>query len=162
MKLAACLRPAIAIDISLGEEYPQYAQLVRELTGKPCLYDRDEELWIAQDAALLQDIRHVVEQYALPYEPVQLLELPGNSTLGLHADDYGFTSQSARTYLYADHIYAFRLCGGEAAQARYQIEEYALAAIPYKTTIWIVPAEHSDLMPGIAKAYGCMLESALP
>lgn len=161
MKLATCLRPAIALDVLLGE-FPEYAQFVKELTGKPCLYDRDEELWIAQDAAHLQDICHAAEQYALPYEPVQLLELPDNSTLGLYADDYGFTTQSARTYLYADHICAFRLCGGEAAQARFQIEEYALAAIPSDTTIWIVPAEHSELMSGIAKAYGCMLKSALP
>ncbi|GIQ67982.1 hypothetical protein DUZ99_05215 [Xylanibacillus composti] len=162
MKLAEYVRPAIDIQIPQGKRPGYYAQFVKELAGNACLYDRDKELLIAQDEHQLQDICRVVDRYAFPYEAMQVLELPGNSEFGRYADDYGFHSRSERMYLYLDHIYAFQLIGGEWTQARFQIDEYLLAAVhEEQSPIWIVPAEHQDLMTGIAKAYGCKLVPAL-
>lgn len=138
-----------------------YAQIVKGIASKVQLFDRDKELLVLDNEKDKEAVASVLEHYATSYEELPLLLLPAGARLYPLFEDYGFTSRSERSFLYAEQASLFQLENnspeGEPAQALAQMEEHLLARCeqPGLGLVYAVDSQLVELMDGIAKAYGC-------
>ncbi|CAG7605802.1 hypothetical protein PAESOLCIP111_00847 [Paenibacillus solanacearum] len=159
---------ALAMDLPEGKRAGYYAQVVKALAGKASLFDREKELLIFSSEAERSEAVPVMEQYAIPWDELPLLQLPAPVTLYRTFSDFGFTSRMENVYVYADLVSLFYLEAASASNeaslppaelsaALAQLEEHLLAASAADSghTLYAIESQHRPLAEGIAKAYGC-------
>ncbi|MEC0210631.1 hypothetical protein P4H70_16970 [Paenibacillus ehimensis] len=165
------LKYAAALDMPDTRRAGYYAQIVKALAGKTALFDRDKELMIFSSREELEQLRPILEQYAIPSEELNVLLLPTPVTTYPAFGDYGFVSRLENVYLYADLVAVFRLRAAadtngplgrafEPRQAEAQLEEHLLAAWPEPGggSAFVIEAQLAELAEGIARAYGGVAE----
>lgn len=137
-----------------------YAQVIKGIADCVRLFDRDKELLVLERPEDREAVLKVLAKYKIPSEDMPLILLPEEAKLYRSFTDYGFTTRSGRSFLYAGLIALFRLEAGgphaEPAQAKLQAEEHLAAE--FETVGGLVLAadrQLAELMEGIARAYGC-------
>jgi hypothetical protein len=155
---------ALMMNMPEGKLPGFYAQIVKALANKAVLFDRDKELLIMSTPEERNSTAEVLDRYHIDYEELGLYLLPEHASLAATADDYGFTSRSGNVYLYEHLVSFFRFTDStassqEAHQAYLQMEEHIVAGYTnHSTTLYAVDTTLQELIPGIAKAYGCSVE----
>ncbi|MFB0845544.1 hypothetical protein [Paenibacillus oleatilyticus] len=165
------LKYAAALDLPEDKRAGYYAQIVKALAEKTALFDRDKELMIFSSPEELGQLMPILEQYAVPFEELNVLLLPAPVTTYPAFGDYGFVSRLENVYLYAELVAVFRLRTApdtngalgrafEPQQAEAQLEEHLLAAWPEPGggTAFAIEAQLVELAEGIARAYGGAVE----
>lgn len=152
----------VEVQLPEGKRPGYYAQFVKAIANRVRLSDRDKELLIVDDEQESGLLTELIEEYKFGYEPFELLLLPEDAEVTPLFDDYGFVSLSGGSYLYGHLCAVYRFADldeqAEPAQAVAQMEEHLIARFPYEGSMhYAVDQSLSDLMHGIAKAYGCRL-----
>lgn len=158
----------LLMDLPEDKRAGYYAQVVKALAGRASLFDRDKELLIFSSAGHREEALPVMEQYAIPWEEMELLLLPTSLQMGPTFSDFGFVSKLEHPYVYADQAAVFCLRAASAAGARTaepdqayaQLEEHLLGWYPAgdHTRAYVTEVQHRELMERIAAAYGCAVE----
>ncbi|TVY09620.1 hypothetical protein [Paenibacillus cremeus] len=157
---------ALAMDLPEGKRAGYYAQIVKALAGKAALYDREKELLIFATEEERSEAEPIMEQYAIPWEPMDLLQLPAPVQTYRTFDDFGFISRLDNVYVYADLISVFQLAPDQALGrqaepqgALAQLDEHLVALCPTGSgaadALCAIETQHRELADGIARAYGC-------
>lgn len=158
-------KSGLLMDMPDDKRPGYYAQIVKALAAKSPLFDRDKELLIFNDPNERELAYPIMEQYKIAYEDMDLWLLPDSVKTRSGFTDYGFTSKSGNSYVYADTVYVFTLheAGASAApaQALMQLEEHLLASASLGGDVYYVTdIQHDELMHRIAKAYSCEARAA--
>lgn len=151
------MKYAVCMLLPDGKMPGFYAQIVKALAALG-LHDREKELLIVDAEDKLEAVESVLDRYQVESERLAMIELPREAVLGPMFDGCGFTTRQEHSYVFYEGIRAFHLLEApseEHASACEQVQEHLVACFQSELgTCYIVEAHQTQLVEGIAAAYG--------